>query len=313
MSPEPSEHGVPATPAGEGATGTTDIDPFATDSTAAEGDSAASSPRLWARVHWSRVGIGVVILVAAIALAYLRSGNGDIVRQAVLTGILIGGVYGLVAMGLTLIFGVLDIVNFAHGAFLAVALYITVTMVSQFGVNPLVALFVVLGLPVLAALILEQQLATESDRYKARLFGELPVVAEQLGMLLGAGYSLGAALGRLADRGNGLVATDLRRVLNRVHQGLSIDAALGEWADLADVDELARLVQVLGLHRAAADLGHLIAEEARSIRREAHRNLVARMEQRAQLVWIPVTVAALLPGALFLAIPFADALRLVTS
>lgn len=142
MSPEPSEHGAPASPAGEGATAITDTDPSATDSTVAEGDSVTSSPRLLARVPWSRMGIGVVILVAAIALAYLRAGNGDIVRQAVLTGILIGGVYGLVAMGLTLIFGVLDIVNFAHGAFLAVALYITVTMVSRFGVNPLVALFV---------------------------------------------------------------------------------------------------------------------------------------------------------------------------
>lgn len=116
--------------------------PSATGPTVAEGEVHTSSPRLWARVRWSRVAIGVGFFVVAIALAYLRAGNGDVVRQAVLTGILIGGVYGLVAMGLTLIFGVLDIVNFAHGAFLAVALYITVTMVSRLGVNPLVALFV---------------------------------------------------------------------------------------------------------------------------------------------------------------------------
>jgi hypothetical protein len=101
-------------------------------------------------------------------------------------------------------------------------------------------------------------------------------------------------------------------VRNRVHQGLSIDAALTEWADLADVDELSRIVQVLSLHHAATDLGPLISAEARSIRAEAHRRLIARMEQRAQLVWVPVTVAALLPGALFLAVPFADAMRLVT-
>jgi len=95
-------------------------------------------------------------------------------------------------------------------------------------------------------------------------------------------------------------------------EGLSIDAALTEWADLADVDELTRLVQVLALHHAATDLGPLISAEARSIRAEAHRRLIARMEQRAQLVWVPVTVAALLPGAIFLAVPFADAMRLVT-
>ena len=61
-----------------------------------------------------------------IVLAYVRVGQRRWSScQAVVTGILVGGVYGLVAMGLTLIFGVLDIVNFAHGAFLALALYIT--------------------------------------------------------------------------------------------------------------------------------------------------------------------------------------------
>lgn len=178
---------------------------------------------------------------------------------------------------------------------------------------PVIGLAMLLGLPVLAALLLEQQLANQSKAYQSRVFLELPVIAEQLAMLLGAGYSLGAALGRLADRGSGVITSDLRRVLNRVHQGLAIDAALTEWADLTAVDELHRLVHVLALHRAAADLGPLIAEEAHSIRREAHRQLVARLELRAQMVWIPVTVAALLPGSIFLIVPFSDALRLVTS
>jgi branched-chain amino acid transport system permease protein len=94
------------------------------------------------RSAWLRVALGLLVLVVAVALAYLRAGNGVVVTQAVVTGILIGGVYGLVAMGLTLIFGVLDIVNFAHGAFLALALYITVVMVNRFGVHPLLALLV---------------------------------------------------------------------------------------------------------------------------------------------------------------------------
>jgi branched-chain amino acid transport system permease protein len=98
----------------------------------------------WAlsRSVWLRVGLGLLVLAAAVALAYVRSGSGVVVTQAVLTGILIGGVYGLVAMGLTLIFGVLDIVNFAHGAFLALALYITVVMVNDVGAHPLLALLV---------------------------------------------------------------------------------------------------------------------------------------------------------------------------
>ena len=98
----------------------------------------------------TRLALAVVLFAAALALAYARAGSGVVVSQAVVTGILIGGVYGLVAMGLTLIFGVLDIVNFAHGAFLAIALYITVVMVNEVGAHPLLAL--VVSVPVMFVL-----------------------------------------------------------------------------------------------------------------------------------------------------------------
>jgi branched-chain amino acid transport system permease protein len=91
---------------------------------------------------WVRVAVPLAVAAVVIGLALLRSGSGVVVTQAVLTGLLMGGVYGLVAMGLTLIFGVLDIVNFAHGAFLTIALYITVEMVGRLGVYPYVALLV---------------------------------------------------------------------------------------------------------------------------------------------------------------------------
>lgn len=176
-----------------------------------------------------------------------------------------------------------------------------------------VALLFLLGGPLLGFLLLEQQLATASQRWKHRIFLELPVVSEQLGMLLGAGYSLGAALNRLAGRGRGACATDLGRVCARVRQGLSESEALREWAAVADVDALSRLVAVLALNREAGDLGRLIAEEARSIRREVQRQLVEQIERRSQQVWIPVTVATLVPGAVLLAIPFIEALRLFSS
>ncbi len=170
-------------------------------------------------------------------------------------------------------------------------------------------LLFVLGGPVLASLVVEQRLASESDRRKRRLFLELPVVSEQLGMLLSAGFSLGSALHRLADRGHGASGQDLRRVMARIRQGVAEVDALREWASIADVDALSRLVAVLSLNREAGDLGRLIAEEARSIRREVQRELIEQIERRGQQVWIPVTVAALVPGAIFIAIPFIEALR----
>ncbi|MEV4622546.1 branched-chain amino acid ABC transporter permease [Asanoa sp. NPDC049573] len=90
-------------------------------------------------VPWLRIVVIAALIVVAIGLAYLRAGSGVVVTQAVVTGILIGGVYGLVAMGLTLIFGVLDIVNFAHGSFLALALFLTFGL-TQAGLHVYLAL-----------------------------------------------------------------------------------------------------------------------------------------------------------------------------
>lgn len=171
-----------------------------------------------------------------------------------------------------------------------------------------VTLVFVLGGMLLAFLLLEQQVTAASARWKRTLHLELPVTAEQLAMLLGSGYSLLAALDRVSRRGTGSIARDLRRVTGRVRQGASEEQALREWADLADVVAVERFVSVLALNREASDLGRLIATEARSIRRDVHRDLIEVIERRGQQVWIPVTVATLLPGAMFIGIPFTAAL-----
>ena len=190
--------------------------------------------------------------------------------------------------------------GFATGCLLAAALR-----------PPLVlALVFIVSGPSLAFLILENQVAKASEAWKRRLFLELPVLSEQLAMLLSAGFSLGAALNRLATRGRGNAARDLARVCGRIRQGLSEIEALREWAALADVEALDRLIPVLALNREASDLGRLISEEARAIRRDVQRELVETAERRGQQVWVPVTVAALVPGVMFIAIPFIHALQL---
>jgi tight adherence protein C len=176
-----------------------------------------------------------------------------------------------------------------------------------------VTVLLVVGGPALAFLVVEQQLAAQSDQWKRRIFLELPVLSEQLGMLLGAGYSLGGGINRLAARGSGACAQDLAGVCGRIRQGLSEVDALREWAAVADVEALTRLVAVLSLNREAGDLARLVADEARSIRREVQRELIEQIERRAQQVWIPVTVATLVPGAVLLAVPFFEALRLFSS
>lgn len=173
-----------------------------------------------------------------------------------------------------------------------------------------IALLFLVGAPLLAFLLLEQQLASASKSWQRRVFLELPVVAEQLAMLLSAGYSLTAAMNRVATRGRGACARDLTRVLTRIRQGLSDVEALREWGAIAQVDAVDRLIPVLALNREASDLGRLLSEEARGIRRDVQRELTEVVERRGQQVWIPVTVATLVPGVLFLAVPFVTALQL---
>lgn len=191
-----------------------------------------------------------------------------------------------------------------------VALLVAVLVALAVGLGPTAGFLLALFAPLLTFLVLEQRVVSASETRQERLFRELPVVAEQLGMLLAAGYSLGAAMHRVAERGNGVIAEDLQRVLVRMSQGLTELQALREWAELADVEALDRLVSVLALNREAGDLGSLIGDEARAIRREAHRELLETIERRDQQVWIPVTVAALVPGTILIAVPFIQAMRI---
>jgi branched-chain amino acid transport system permease protein len=59
--------------------------------------------------------------------------------QTLILGLLIGGVYALLASGLTLIFGVMNVINVAHGAFLIVAAFITYSLWTATGIDPLVS------------------------------------------------------------------------------------------------------------------------------------------------------------------------------
>lgn len=67
----------------------------------------------------------------------------EIVAASLAGGVLTGGVYALAALGLTLIYGVLHIVNFAHGALLMVAMYGAWFLATAAGIDPLLALPVV--------------------------------------------------------------------------------------------------------------------------------------------------------------------------
>ena len=80
--------------------------------------------------------------------------------QLVYSGVLIGSIYALMSMGLTLIFGVLRIVNFAHGEFLMVAMYGAWGITRYLGLNPYVAIVAVVPAMFLFGLVVHRLIIT---------------------------------------------------------------------------------------------------------------------------------------------------------
>ncbi len=65
--------------------------------------------------------------------------NPELLLNALLTGLLLGGFYSAVSVGITIAFGMLDIVNIAHPAFIILGSFVAFYLNSTFGIDPLVA------------------------------------------------------------------------------------------------------------------------------------------------------------------------------
>ena len=63
--------------------------------------------------------------------------TSEIILQAVVTGLMVGMIYALIAAGLSLIFGLMEIVNFAHGEHLMLSMFSSFWLWSLFGLDPL--------------------------------------------------------------------------------------------------------------------------------------------------------------------------------
>jgi len=117
--------------------------------------------------------------------------TSGLLLQAAVSGILLGGVYGLVASGLTLIFGVLRIINFAHGAVMMLAMYASYWLFVLYGVDPYASvlitgpLFFAIGAAIEKTLIEPNRAAAEHNQLLLTL--GLALFIENLALVLWQG------------------------------------------------------------------------------------------------------------------------------
>ncbi|MEJ2752413.1 MAG: branched-chain amino acid ABC transporter permease, partial [Chloroflexota bacterium] len=70
----------------------------------------------------------------------------DLLIPSLIDGLLLGFVYGIAAMGLTLIWGVMNVINLAHGAIMALGMFGVYLIFTFLGIHPYLALVLVAGL-----------------------------------------------------------------------------------------------------------------------------------------------------------------------
>ena len=79
---------------------------------------------------------------------------GDVLFTSAIDGLLIGVIYGLAAMGLTLIFGVMHVINLAHGPLIALGMFGVYLLFTLMGLNPFVAVIIVAAIGLLLGVLI---------------------------------------------------------------------------------------------------------------------------------------------------------------
>lgn len=111
--------------------------------------------------------------------------------QNVLNGLLIGGVYALVGVGLSLIFGVMRVINFAHGEFVVIGMYAAILAFRQLGLDPYLAALLILPLGfglgwALERLVLGRLVDAPADSTLLATLGLALIIQNTLQLLFGA-------------------------------------------------------------------------------------------------------------------------------
>ncbi|MBO8182990.1 MAG: branched-chain amino acid ABC transporter permease [Archaeoglobus sp.] len=79
--------------------------------------------------------------------------NAEVLIDSIISGLLLGLVYGLAAIGLNLIWGVMKVINLSHGAFIALGMFSIWILYTSFGIFPYIGIIMILGLGLVLGII----------------------------------------------------------------------------------------------------------------------------------------------------------------
>ncbi|MEJ5300966.1 MAG: branched-chain amino acid ABC transporter permease [Thermodesulforhabdaceae bacterium] len=104
--------------------------------------------------------------------------------QTLVAGFLIGGIYALVGIGMTLIMGVMKIINLAHGQLMMVSMYLTYVLFTQFNIDPYVALIITMPALFLLGLFIQKYFLNPLLRVESILPENQVLMTVGIGMVL---------------------------------------------------------------------------------------------------------------------------------